>query len=639
MTSLTTRVAVFCGLSGLVAAGIATAAIVSSDRMGQQLETVGTTAVALRNHTVGDMLHDSLRADVYAAFFAAERGGSRDEALKEARGHAQDFRDRIAANHALELPPTVHEELGKLDEPLSAYIAQAERIVDLAFRNSASGEAEIKTFVQRFEALEHAMDAAGDVIEEEAKAEEARAQSLGRLATMVATGGLALALVMAFAMVMLIKRSVLTPLLEIGVTMRKLSAGDKNISVPYTARHDEIGDMAQSILVFHEAILERDRLMQAGMGQEKRSAESRRRVLDQMIVQINSVVDGAARGDFAMRVSQSFDEPELKEVSARLNQLVATVETGLGETVSALGTLAGGDLTVRVTGSYNGAFRVLSDGTNNLADRLAQAMSQLMTAASAVDTATGEIAAGIDDLAERTADQATTVNETCDALGTFSASIRDNAQRASAAAKTVQAAEEQAQNGGSVLGSAREAMQRISSSSGRISDIVELIDGIAFQTNLLALNAAVEAARAGDVGRGFAVVASEVRTLAQRAAGASQEIKSLIGQAQAEIVTGVSLVEETSTHLEGIFSAVSDVTRVMTGIADASREQADTVADLTDAVNKMGDMAQQNAALVEETHAAILTTKQETQQLTSLAGSFRLLESPGKAARPTRRAA
>jgi methyl-accepting chemotaxis protein len=438
---------------------------------------------------------------------------------------------------------------------------------------------------------------------------------------------------------MLIKRSLLDPIREIGTTMRKLSSGNRDITVPYADRKDEIGDMAQSILVFHEAILERDRLMQAGMGQEKRSAESRRRVLDQMIVQINSVVDGAARGDFAMRVSQSFDEPELKEVSVRLNQLIQTVESGLGETVSALGTLAGGDLTVRVTGSYDGAFRVLSDGTNNLADRLAHAMSQLMTAATAVDTATGEIAAGIDDLAERTADQATTVNETCDALGTFSGSIRDNAQRASAAAQTVRAAEEQAHNGGSVLGAAREAMQRISSSSGRISDIVELIDGIAFQTNLLALNAAVEAARAGDVGRGFAVVASEVRTLAQRAAGASQEIKGLIGQAQAEIVTGVSLVEETSTHLEGIFTAVSDVTRVMTGIADASREQADAVTDLTDAVNKMGDMAQQNAALVEETHAAILTTKQETQQLTALAGSFRLADAQRKAARPARRAA
>jgi methyl-accepting chemotaxis protein len=311
----------------------------------------------------------------------------------------------------------------------------------------------------------------------------------------------------------------------------------------------------------------------------------------------------------------------------------------MSETVTVLGTLSAGDLTVRVTGEYRGAFKMLGDGTNTLADRLATALSQLVASAKAVNTATGEIAAGINDLADRTSDQATTVSDTCDALGQFSTAIRDNASRAGQAAATVRAAEAQAQNGGAVLNSAREAMQRISSSSGRISDIVELIDGIAFQTNLLALNAAVEAARAGEVGRVFAVVASEVRTLAQRAAEASHEIKGLIGEAQAEIATGVSLVEETSTHLEGIFSAVSEVTRVMTSIAGTSRQQADTVSDLTDSVNKLGDMAQQNAALVEETHAAILTTEQETQQLTALAGQFRFEEGLKRSAGFARRAA
>ncbi len=181
-------------------------------------------------------------------------------------------------------------------------------------------------------------------------------------------------------------------------------------------------------------------------------------------------------------------------------------------------------------------------------------------------------------------------------------------------------------------------MQRIDASSKKISEITELMDGIAFQTNLLALNAAVEAARAGEAGKGFAVVASEVRTLAQRATTASQEIKTLVTAAQAEVATGVVLVDETTKRIEATVSGISDVAKLISEIAQASNEQAGAIRGLAGAVESMGDMAQQNAALVEETHAAISLTDNQTAQLEAHAATFSQREPQGGAgADPARR--
>jgi methyl-accepting chemotaxis protein len=598
--------------------------MVVEDKLGNALEELTETATALRNHTVGDMLHDTLRADVYAAYYAVAHGAEVKDVEKDVAEHATNFRNVVNANKDLPLTPEVRAKLDELAVPLRDYIAEAETIVKTIGKNQEAAMALMPGFLQKFTVLEKAMDSAGDAIEAIALEAEQNASFIRRLSRSVGVVGIIIALLTAGIMLAIVRRGVLVPLSDIGSVMRRLAARE-GVKIPHQDRNDELGDMARSISVFQSAMEQQALAEQSTVSERARAAEQRRLTMDGMIQQISQLAEAASQGDFTVRIPANREDRELAQVADRLNTLVDTVDKGLSETVEALGILSTGDLTVRVAGDYRGAFAALKDGANMLADRLAEAMASLTASAGAVRTAASEIGLGMEDLARRTSDQASTVSSTSSALSQFTGRIRQNATLAGDATRTVRDAEKRAHEGSAVLGSAREAMNRISSSSSRISDIVELIDGIAFQTNLLALNAAVEAARAGEVGRGFAVVASEVRTLAQRAAEASQEIKGLIGQAQTEIASGVSLVAETSVSLESIFSTISDVTRMMGMIASSANEQADEIVDLNAAVERLGDAEQQNASLVEETTAAIGATEHEAERLEKLAQEFKLV--------------
>lgn len=625
MFSLKARFAIFCVVMAVLASSIAASGFHSSSRLGSAIDRIADTAVAIRQHTIADMLHDALRADVYVALHRSSEGEQADESIKETADHARQFTDSVAETKKVAESATARATLSQLDKPLREYIEQAVRIVRFAFTDRAAALAEMAEFDRRFAVLEKAMDAAGDVLEAEARTAQEESTSSRVLADRLAAAGLLMSVLAAVALFVLVSISVLGPLSAIALSMKRLAGGDTTLVIPCMGRKDEIGTMADAIGVFRAAIETRTFEQQARMNRELKTSEERRLVMDELTRQIGVVIDAAARGNFSHRIDESnVREPDVKAMSARLNELMQTIDEGLSETIMVLTTLTQGDLTVRVLGDYRGAFGALKSGTNTLGDRLTEALSRLAASAVAVRTATGEIAQGIYDLSDRTSQQAHTVSDACKALSDFTQDIRENAGRAGQAASVVKSAEAQAQQGGEVLDSARQAMHRISASSARISDIVELIDGIAFQTNLLALNAAVEAARAGEVGRGFAVVASEVRTLAQRAAEASQEIKQLIEKAQAEITNGVALVEETSQQLGSIFTAVSDVTEIVTAIATASHGQATVVDELNESVSRLGDVAQQNAALVEETHAAIRSTEAETERLEALAGQFKL---------------
>lgn len=625
MLSLKSRFAVFCVLMAALAGSIAASGFHSSASLGSAIDHIADTAVAIRQHTIADMLHDSLRADVYAALHRSSSGEPADETVKEASEHAAQFLQSVSEAKKVAVSSAAQVTLSALDKPLRDYIDQSVRIVRLAFADRPAALREMSEFDRRFSVLEKAMDEAGDVLESEARRAQDEAAASRLLADRLAAAGLVLSVLAAVTLFILVNMSVLGPLGSIAGAMKRLAGGDTTLAIPFAGRKDEIGTMADSITVFRAAIETRGFEQQDRMRRELQSTEERRRIMDELTRRIGVVLDAASRGNFSHRIEEEdVTQADVKEMSHRLNQLMQTIDEGLSETLMVLTTLTNGDLTVRVLGDYRGAFNALKSGTNTLGDKLADALSRLATSALAVRTATGEIAHGIHDLSDRATDQAHTVADACKALSDFTVEIRQNAARAGQAAGVVKDAEAQARQGGEVLDSAREAMHRISASSARISDIVELIDGIAFQTNLLALNAAVEAARAGEVGRGFAVVASEVRTLAQRAAEASQEIRQLIDRAQSEITNGVSLVEETSQQLGAIFTAVSDVTAIVTTIATASHEQAASVEGLNDSVARLGDVAQQNAALVEQTHAAIRSTEEETERLEALAGQFTL---------------
>jgi methyl-accepting chemotaxis protein len=256
-------------------------------------------------------------------------------------------------------------------------------------------------------------------------------------------------------------------------------------------------------------------------------------------------------------------------------------------------------------------------------------------------TATGEILAGANDLSERTTKQAATIEETSAAMEQLAHTVNDHAGKAESALSKTVAASSLAKEGGEVMSEANAAMERITSSSSKISNIIGMIDDIAFQTNLLALNASVEAARAGEAGKGFAVVAIEVRRLAQSAAQASSEVKVLIEQSAEEVAGGTKLVAVASQRLSSLLNTVVEFSELMREIAKDSREQASAIDEVNIAVRLMDEMTQHNAALVEQTNAAIEQTESQASDLDRIVEVFTLAETgtgrPGT--KPTRPAA
>ncbi len=284
-----------------------------------------------------------------------------------------------------------------------------------------------------------------------------------------------------------------------------------------------------------------------------------------------------------------------------------------------------GDLTVQVReDDKQGFFKVLAVGMNSLIVSVAEVIRAMSQAANEVRTGADEISRGNLDLSQRTEQQASALEETASSMEEMTTMVKNNADNAAQANQLANAAREQAERGGKVVGSAVSAMSEINTASKKIADIIGVIDDIAFQTNLLALNAAVEAARAGEQGRGFAVVASEVRNLASRSAEAAKEIKALIKDSVAKVSDGAQLVNESGKVLGEIVAGVKKVTDMMAEIAASSSEQATGIEQVNKALTSMDGVTQQNAALVEQASAAAQTLTDQAVNLTELIGRYRL---------------
>ncbi|HEV7277730.1 MAG TPA: methyl-accepting chemotaxis protein [Devosiaceae bacterium] len=403
--------------------------------------------------------------------------------------------------------------------------------------------------------------------------------------------------------------------------MRQLAEGDLDVEVAAAEGRSELGQMAQALEVFRtngKAV----QAMDAEKGAAQRLEAERSAVRDALQREVETVVAAAVAGDFTARIETRYDSDDLNAFAHSVNDLVATVERGLTETGTVLAALAEADLTQRVQGDYQGAFGRLKGDTNAAADKFTEVVGQLQRTSAALRTATGELLAGANDLSERTTRQAAAIEETSAAMEQLATTIAANAQKADEAAKKTGAASEMADQGGRTMAEATAAMERITTSSGKISNIIGLIDDIAFQTNLLALNASVEAARAGEAGKGFAVVAVEVRRLAQSAAEASSDVKALIEQSANEVGSGTRLVEDAAGKLAAILQAVRENSELMNGISQATREQASGIAEVSSAIRQMDEMTQHNAALVEETNAAIEQTEAQAVELDSIVEIF-----------------
>lgn len=315
---------------------------------------------------------------------------------------------------------------------------------------------------------------------------------------------------------------------------------------------------------------------------------------------------------------------------------VRSITTPVAQAVGVAKAVAEGDLGVEVPVQGSNELGQLMQALAFMRDHLAQVVTQVRQGSDGVATASAEIAEGNNDLSARTEQQASALEETAASMEQLGATVKQNADSASQANQLAMSASTVAVKGGEVVSQVVQTMKGINDSSRKISDIIQVIDGIAFQTNILALNAAVEAARAGEQGRGFAVVASEVRSLAGRSAEAAKEIKSLINASVERVEQGTTLVDEAGVTMTEVVDSIRRVTDIMGEISSASKEQALGVAQVGEAVTQMDQTTQQNAALVEEMAAAASSLKSQAQELVATVGAFKLPQGSSAGGSPRR---
>ncbi|WP_439494360.1 methyl-accepting chemotaxis protein [Bosea sp. (in: a-proteobacteria)] len=347
--------------------------------------------------------------------------------------------------------------------------------------------------------------------------------------------------------------------------------------------------------------------------------------------EVAAVVDAARKGDFSARLSVDDKDGFVRDIAMGLNQVSAVVEQSTTEFAQAMQAIAAADLTRPVSGDYHGVFATLKTAINETVDRLSSTVRTIQLTSADVGLAAREINMGADDLSKRTEEQASSLEETAATTEQLAASVKATAHASRQAASVATEAMQAAQTGGAIAGKAVDAMSRIESASTKISDIIRVIDDIAFQTNLLALNAAVEAARAGDAGKGFAVVASEVRTLAQRSSEAAKDISALISSSNSEVGEGVKLVRQAGEQLSQILAASEKVAATIAEISAASGEQASGIDEMSQAVAHLDEMTQQNAALSEQSAASAGSLSGKIAQLNDLVATFKTGPDDGRA--------
>ncbi|THF53885.1 methyl-accepting chemotaxis protein [Allorhizobium terrae] len=402
-------------------------------------------------------------------------------------------------------------------------------------------------------------------------------------------------LTLAVAGIAVIILRVVRPIGALTRCMDALAQGDRNVQVPGESRTDEIGGMARSVEVFRQAAIRNAQL-------EAEAEENRKRNENE-------------RAELQRRAEAEAEE--------RLTKATGALAGGLKR-------LADGDMLCEIHEEFAPQFEALRHDFNRSVEQLRTALLDVGTAAHAVRNGSGEISQASDNLAKRTEQQAASLEQTAAALEEITANVKATSQRTGDARDLVRNTRAKAEQSGSVVSNAVTAMGRIEEASSKITQIISVIDEIAFQTNLLALNAGVEAARAGEAGKGFAVVAQEVRELAQRSANAAKEIKALIANSEVAVGDGVKLVNDTGKGLSEIAELVQAINAHMDAIATAAQEQSVGLGEVNTAVNHMDQATQQNAAMVEEMNAAGAGLNQEAVKLGDLLARFRT----GNAAAP-----
>jgi methyl-accepting chemotaxis protein len=553
--------------------------------------------------------------------------------LKRTAGKLRSSLDRlVAADTSGDAKRTAGEAGAQLLSKIDGITA---KIKDSGYQRSSIGS-DIQTSVaDANDSIASVASEAGGLFQRLAENHDSAARS-----TLYRTLGLLIAAtVAALVLVTLISKGISLRLSNLVGAMDRLSHKDLSVDVPYLTDTNENGMIARALARFKEAAIENKAMTDAaveGVKQQQEQSEHYAREHERFMDAFTSAAERIASGDFSHRITEKVIqeyEPIISQMNLMMGQLDGAqaskveAENQINTVVASLGTalseLAQGNLETTVYAEFAPEFAKLKADFNSAATQLRSTIELVKKGAGSIKLGTEEISQASDDLSRRTENQAASLEETAAAVKEITDTVNKTARGATHARETVSVAKTDAEKSGEVVRKAIAAMNGIENSSKQISQIIGVIDEIAFQTNLLALNAGVEAARAGDAGRGFAVVASEVRALAQRSAEAAKEIKGLISASTGQVAQGVQLVGETGQALTRIVSQVAEINTIVTDIATSANEQAHGLEQVNTAVNEMDQVTQQNAAMVEEATAATQTLAQQTEELVRLVSRFR----------------
>ena len=539
-----------------------------SDYWRAQTDAEGEVIVSmLRNHMVGDMMHDATRGAVFAALYGAaiENPAVVRKATADLDEYAGNYRQIMADNRKMASDPTLQAQIEATNRDVEVYLSTASNMVDAAARGQANADSQFPKFNASFDRLEASMEKIGLRFQELLSARNAatRASSLWLLIALALVSFGVLGVTMRQ-----IQKIVVLRLFALAERFEGMSRGDYTSPVEGADVQDEIGEIADAAEKFREVAL------------AKQAAEQEKQIV------------------------------------------VATLAEGLQG-------LTARDLTQRIDTRWAPEYETLRENFNRTAHELSAVMLQVAVAAEGVSTGAEEIHSASSDLARRNELQAARVDQTSSTLGEVAASAQSTAANAKEVQRMIAAARKEVVEGDEIVREAVSTMASVEQSSQEVGNIIALIEGIAFQTNLLALNAGVEAARAGEAGKGFAVVANEVRALAQRSAEAANEITALIKASADQVSRGVALVGKTGEAFTTITSSFSNIDTYVRTIAEASQGQADSLQQVSAAASDMGRTTQQNAAMVEQATAAASSLARQPSDLGTLVAAFRLDGAPG----------
>jgi methyl-accepting chemotaxis protein len=577
-------------LVGLLATGGAGYLGLQQSNQGLEASIIATSAVLNQKHA--DMMHDALRADVLMALQTGPFG--QPELQQEIRGdladHQADFTTSIANLRALELSPEIRTAVDRVLPLLEDYIAAAQDIGSLALSDQPAARAKWDGFMASFLELEDAMGALGESIEKQGNAAGEAAQTRNHDLLNFILVAVAFSTLVLILSNFLLARSITIPLRRVKHAIRQVVTGNLD------GRHSNF-DRASDL---------KDEVTQIGAD------------LEHLRVRLREAV---------------MMEEDIKRTQAEQQAVVGALTVGLEN-------LAHGKLTDPIDQAFPPDYEGLRANFNVTIDRLNDTISQVARTSRSIRARAEDISQASEDLARRTENQAATLEETAAALDALTSSVRAAADGAREVNTIVQNTRNEAEESGKVVTQAVEAMSGIERSSEQISRIIGVIDDIAFQTNLLALNAGVEAARAGDSGRGFAVVASEVRALAQRSSEASREIKDLITTSTQLVGRGVQAVGSAGKALTTMVDRVGHISTLVSGIAEGAVQQSTALGEVNIGVTQLDQVAQRNAAMVEQSMTSTQGLQQEAAGLDTLMSRFNTTTSASAATsmQPLRRA-